>query len=139
MWCGACAIPCRPVEHRVLDLQCPENARPTGENHFDSSSTMQTFLEVDCGLSEEQALSFLGQIDFSREAVFVAAQERTITDSCIRDRNVIDTQICDDGLRVFFEDVLQDIATQGCPSSHWAVAVVMPREEMRAVLSVTAP
>jgi hypothetical protein len=136
---ASCGLPCRSVSTRALELECEPLSPFRGEIHFDSAATFETFLLQDC-LAEEgaeaQAAALIGQVDFTTEAVFVASGAASLDQGarCILERSVGDAEVCDDGLKVSFDDIETD-GVAGCPSSKWTVAFALPRDELRAALA----
>ena len=78
----ACGTPCREIATRSLDFECAAVASFTGELHFDSRATFDTFLRQQCLPNAEraQADDIMDGVDFTTEAVFVAAGPHRLDD-----------------------------------------------------------
>ena len=131
----SCAGNCRVVDVRPLDLTCGEVALE-GEIHFDSAAAFETFLTDQCipEADDVEVASIVDGVDFSRDAVWVGVRRNAIDESrCIENRQLEATEVCDNGLRVSFVDVLRDDAGDVC-TGRWTVAFVIPRDELLAAL-----
>lgn len=130
-------LSCRPISTTELDLECENNAQPfTGELHFDSEATYDTFLSHQCipnasaGAIDQQK----DLIDFSQDAVFVAVGPSAIdADRCVEERELDSVSVCDSGLKVYFKDTYTD-SEFGCPDIRWTVAFSLSRDDLRTAL-----
>ncbi len=132
---ASCGAPCRGVETRALALECAATSAFSGELHFDSEETFDTFLRQQCLDAGDDALAdqLLAGIDFRTEAVFVVRGRHAIDSSrCLASREVARAEVCSTGLKLYFEDELQPVET--CPATRWTVALVLDREDLRAAL-----
>jgi hypothetical protein len=132
---AACGEACRVITTKQLALTCSSTSDFEGEIHFDDSATFESFLLTDClpDDTDAQRQEIVNSIDFTKNAVFVAvgARQDPGGSRCIADRQDDDVQVCDDGLRVDFNDkVTDDTQCQG----KWTVAFSLPRAELRAAL-----
>lgn len=133
---AACGEPCRDVETRSLDFSCDVTRGFSGQLHFDSASTFETFLAQQClpRGDDERAHALVESVDFSREAVFVAVGPHSLDpERCLAARRLSGCQVCESGLKVLFEDRFRDPGA-GCPSTRWTVAFALKREDLRAAL-----
>lgn len=130
--CG-CGRPCRRIDVTPLPLACASTSSFFGELHFDDAATFESFLEIECLPDAEDAVvkDIVDSVDFTVDAVFVAVGDRAQTGRCIGERESDGVDVCEDGLRVGFSDVLRDEAA--C-SGKWTVAFSLPRAELRAAL-----
>ena len=136
---SSCGLPCRTVSVSELDFECEPLAPFRGEAHFDSAATLETFLVQDCLAAEgaeEEAAAILAQVDFGTDAVMVVSGDAVLDNGarCILQRRLGACEVCDDGLKVSFDDVETDGAA-GCAQSRWTVAFALPREDLRAALA----
>lgn len=133
---AACGTPCRGIETRELAFECAATTGFTGELHFDSEATFDTFLRQQCFAAGDDgdADAILEDIDFTTEAVFVATGPDRLDESrCLVSRELDEAQVCATGLKVYFRDELRRDGTD-CPGTRWTVAFVMPREDLRAAI-----
>lgn len=131
---GAACLPCHPVTTTPIALDCDAGAAFTGELHFDSAASFRSFLNDRCLLesSNEAIEAIVADVDFGVDAVFVARGPRDSAGRCITERGAESVNVCDDGLRVVFDDVESSDAACG---GSWTVAFKLPRDEMRAALT----
>jgi hypothetical protein len=129
---SACT-PCRRIETTPIALDCAQRAAFSGELHFDSAGSFRSFLSDRCLLdsSDDEIDGFVDDIDFSKDAVFVARGARAGSLRCIQERDAESVDVCDDGLHIAFAD--EESADASCGGS-WTVAFVLPREELRAAI-----
>ena len=129
---GGCAD-CRPADVQPLLVACDGSAF-RGELHLDTAATFRSFLRDRCipQASDAEIDAFVGQVDFTVDAVFVAAGARAGVSRCIAEREAESVEVCNDGLRISFADVTTADATCG---GDWTVAFAMPRSELRAALA----
>lgn len=132
---ASCGAPCRDIEVRPLELQCSPTSSFTGELHFDSAATFDTFLRQQCLLGDDSpaADAALQSVDFDTEGVFLAAGPHALRQRCLSARELGSVQVCSTGLKVYFHD---EYRAEGgnCPGTRWTVAFALPREELRAAL-----
>ncbi len=108
----------------------------TGEAHFDSPATYETFLSQQClyTAGDDAVQARIDDVNFDEEAVFVAVGPAALDNSrCLETRTLDKAQVCTDGLKVYFADVFQR-ADDGCPGPRWTVAFSLLREDLRAAL-----
>lgn len=132
----SCGGGCRVIETRPLDYTCVgEPPRFTGELHFEREATFETFLRQQCLFSplDSEVQVITGDVDWSREATFVAVGPADIDDRCITQREVDVVEVCDDGLQVSFADEVA-AASDSCDAPRWTVSFVLSREDLRAAL-----
>jgi hypothetical protein len=135
-------LDCRQVQTEELTLECEDNDTPfTGELHFDSAATYETFLAQQCIPSEtDNTISaYVSQIDFTNDAAFVAVGPNAIDSSrCVETRELDSVEVCNSGLKVYFDDTYQSSSQPGsdlfCPSGRWTVAFSLSRDDLRAAL-----
>jgi len=133
---ASCGTPCRGIETRALDFECSASATFTGELHFDSRATFDTFLRQQClSIAQQDTVdALLDEVDFDTEAVFVAAGPHRLDDQrCLVTRELDGAQVCTTGLKIYFADQMQRADAQ-CPGTRWTVAFALPREELRAAV-----
>ena len=130
---AAACLPCHPVTTTPIALECDAGAAFNGELHFDSAPSFRSFLNDRCLLesSDEAIDAIVADVDFGVDAVFVARGARSSAGRCITARAAESVNVCDDGLRVVFDDV--ESGDLNCGGS-WTVAFKLPRDEMRAAL-----
>lgn len=139
MVASSCSSPCRSIETRSLDFECEQASNFTGELHFDSEGSFDTFLRQQCLSDDDDALAdqILAGIDFTTEAVFVARGRHAIDPTrCLQTRELADAQVCSTGLKLYFDDVIRQ--AEPCPGTRWTVAFVLSREDLRAALDAAA-
>lgn len=119
---------------RPLDIPCASANPVSGEHHFDSAATFDTFLRDVCELTDdEEVAGWLQQVDFAREAVVVSRGPFALSASrCLTSREVDGVWVCDGGLKVAFHDVETDGAA--CAEGRWTVAFALSRADLRAAL-----
>lgn len=133
---AGCGPPCRDIQTRPLDFACEATRGFSGELHFDSEATFETFLAQQClsRSSDELAREIAASVDFTREAVFVAVGPLSLDqERCLESRELASCQVCEGGLKVLFQDATRDIGAV-CPSTVWTVAFALKREDLRAAL-----
>lgn len=133
---SGCGAPCRDIEARPLELTCDATQGFSGELHFDSQATFDTFLRQQClpPGADDIAAGVLASVNFDAEAVFVAVRPHDLGPGrCLRARALDSAQVCATGLRLLFND---EVRTPGevCPATRWTVAFALPRAELRAAL-----
>ncbi len=129
----SCGRPCRAIAVTPIELQCEADAVYEGELHYDDAAVFESFLSLECLPSwpPEQITAIVGSVDFLTSVVFVAVGRRQVQTRCVEQRDAAVVQVCDDGLRVAFDDRLSnDLECAG----RWTVAFTLPREELRAAL-----
>ncbi len=128
----ACS-PCRRIETTPVEIDCTANSDFVGELHFDTAGSYRSFLSdrclTDAAPAEIDAL--VAAVDFTQQAVFVARGVRQGISRCIQTREAENVDVCDDGLRVVFLD--EESRDETC-GGLWTVALVLPREELRAAI-----
>ena len=127
--------PCHTVETTPLAVECEQGANFTGELHFDSAATFRSFLSDRClpTSGSEAVDDVVNSVDFTTEAVVVARGARAGTGRCIEERGTESVDVCEDGLRVVFDDVESgDVNSCG---GQWTVAFSLPRSELRTALA----
>jgi hypothetical protein len=132
---AGCGEACRVITTKALALTCSSTSDFEGEIHFDDAATFQSFLLTDClpDETDPRRNEIVKTVDFTKDAAFVAvgARQDPGGQRCIADRKDDDVQVCDDGLRVDFNDkITDDTQCQG----KWTVAFSLPRTELRAAL-----
>ena len=131
-----CGPQCRDIDTQPVNIVCESPPRFTGEAHFDSAATFETFLSQQClyTAGDTAVQSVIDDIDFTTSAVFVAVGPAALDNSrCLETRELDKAQVCTDGLKVYFQDVFQRADT-GCPGPRWTVAFTLLREDLRAAL-----
>jgi hypothetical protein len=130
----ACGPGCRTISTRALPLVCEPTATFTGELHFDNAATFETFLEQQCApsLTSDSRTALVSSVDFAQEGVFVAVDANAQPGRCIQKRAAAETDVCTDGLRVAFDDVVTDSGS--CPG-RWTVAFALSRDDLRTALA----
>lgn len=130
---SSCVAPCRAIEVRPLELECDPSSLFTGELHFDSEATFDTFLRQECLVGDGEADRVLASVDFTTEAVFVARGNHRLDETrCLARRQLDEAQVCATGLKLYFAD--EDLVSDTCPGTRWTVAFVLAREDLRAAL-----
>jgi len=133
---SGCGPYCRDIVTTELPVECESPPRFTGEIHFDSLATFDTFLRQQClpSASDDAIVAIENQVDFTTHAVFVAVGPAAIDNTrCVTRRDLDRAQVCSDGLKVVFDDDYAS-AEQGCTGSRWTVAFSLTREDLRAAL-----
>lgn len=133
---GGCGQPCRAIQVQPLTVECVADATFDGEIHLDDAAVYQSFLELQClpGVPATDVAARVAEVDFLTRAVFVAAgarQPEVDVARCIDQRTVDSVAVCDDGLRVAFNDVVS--ATTPC-GGRWTVAFSLDRADLRAAI-----
>ena len=130
---AGCGDACRGIDVKPMALVCSVSGSFAGEIHFDDAASFSSFLLDEClpDANEADRQALVDNVDFTRDAVFVAAGLRQQQTRCISDRKQDGVQVCQDGLRVGFADTISD--TSPC-SGKWTVAFALPRAELRAAL-----
>lgn len=128
-----CGRPCRAVDVKPVSFACAPSAPFRGERHFDDAATFESFLELECmpEAAAEDVTALVDQVDFTRDAIFVAAGDRAQAGRCVSERKADEVEVCDDGLHVAFADRLAESSACG---GTWTVAFALPRAELRAAL-----
>lgn len=129
----SCGRPCRAITVTPLELQCETDAVYEGELHYDDAAVFESFLSQDClpSSSPDQIAGLVDSVDFLTNAVFVAVGRRQVAERCVEERDAAAVQVCDDGLRVAFDDRL---STDAECLGRWTVAFALAREDLRAAL-----
>jgi hypothetical protein len=130
--CEGCGPACRAIDVQPLPLECTAF---DGDLHLDDPVVWESFLEIQClpDVSREALEELVASVDMSEDAVFVSAGVRAPQPGrCIEGRAVAAVEVCDDGLRVAFDDEVS--AADPCTGS-WTVAFALPRSELRAALA----
>ncbi len=124
---------CRFVAHKTLPLDCAVASSFRSELHFFEADTFRSFLTDRClGVdAAETADRLVRQVDFAVDAVLVARNTRAATQRCIEQRDVGGVEVCDDGVRVYFEDSVT--AEDVCPGD-WTVAIALSRNDLKVAL-----
>ncbi len=130
---SACA-PCRRIETTPLALDCDQAGQFSGELHFDSADSFRSFLTDRClpDADASEVEDFVGAVDFSTDAVFVARGFRAGTGRCIVSRATESVDVCDSGLQLVFDD--EESADASC-GGQWTVAFSLSRDDLRAALA----
>lgn len=130
---AGCGRPCRTVEILAIDVQCETGSVWEGELHLDDAEVFESWLSQEClpSSSPEQIGALVDSVDFLNDAVFVAAGRRMVQSRCIESREAANVAVCDDGLRVAFDDKLS--SSVDC-LGRWTVAFALAREDLRAAL-----
>lgn len=131
---ASCGPACRPIEFSLIDLECENNAQFRGELHLDSRAVYDTFLRDQCiaSATEGQIEALRDDVDFARDAVFVASRARDEQLRCIVERAVEDVEVCDTGLRVTFVD--KTSTDPVCPG-RWTTAFSLSRDDLRTAIA----
>jgi hypothetical protein len=134
---SSCGPACRDVAIEPLDLECEENGEFSGELHFDSAASFDTFVAQQClpSASTDEVEAVVDSVDFGARGVFVAKGPNSAsTERCIVERDAERAQVCEDGLKVYF----RDRTTNDDPdcTGTWTTAFTLAREDLRAVLAI---
>lgn len=133
---ASCGPACRDIDTWEMSLECTDGRRFTGELHFDSAETFDTFLTQQCisTAPSDDVARVADDVVWDKRAVFVAVGPAAIDSRrCVTSRKLDRAQVCDDGLKVFFLDEYI-VADDGCNEPRWTVAFQLRREDMRAAL-----
>ena len=135
---ASCGPACREIETRPIALACETNSAFKGELHLDSAAVYESFLRDQClPTAEETTLSDRVQdVDFDKDAVFVASRLRFETQRCIEERAVERVEVCEDGLRVTFVD---ETSTRTVCPGLWTVAFSLSRDDLRTAIAEDQP
>jgi hypothetical protein len=127
-------LPCHDVAARPLPLDCVSTSSFAGELHFTDDASFLAFLTDRCLGPDAGAAArtLVDGVDFSTEAVVVARGVRKGAARCIEERSVDTVAVCDDGVRIAFDDVITN--AEPC-AGDWTIAFVMPRTELRAAVA----
>ena len=130
---AGCGRPCRSVAVQAIDVECETGSVWEGELHLDDAAVFESWLSQEClpSSSPEQVGALVDSVDFLNDAVFVAAGRRMVQSRCIESREAADVAVCDDGLRVSFDDKLS--GSVDC-LGRWTVVFALAREDLRAAL-----
>ena len=133
----SCGPACRDVAIEELDVECDENSEFSGELHFDSAATFDTFVRQQClpDATDAEVQDIVDSVDFGARGVFVAKGPNGLApDRCVVEREAERAQVCEDGLKVYFRDRTTN-DDPDCTGS-WTTAFTLAREDLRAVLAI---
>jgi hypothetical protein len=127
---------CRPLAVRPLALACSSSSTFLGELHFTDADSFRSFLIDRClGAANAERVveadAVVAAVDFGVDAVIVARGGRAGVGRCVEERAVVEASVCDDGVRIAFDDTVTN--ANPCPGN-WTVALVLPRDELRSAV-----